>query len=299
MPQDHNTTQNIAATALETILTLLPIHAEEGGRHDDIAETTLVNALVEAKVPKDTAITLIYMLRRQFEALALLDPVQLHQGCWAFVSFPAFLLACAWMTTLATPGQALLPPDYWDPEAPDANKEEQRALLHRIETARTRHNADAQPIRFVHVAWAWIRIGDQFLLHRREDKQRSGEKSYGLPGGRFNLHDLPSEIRAQPDILRKIFTLDSEIIHQHIDKTLERELKEETDLERGTHYTFKVFGKPLAPYMEVNGAGNKHAYTAYQFYLYHIALTNKGETHLLAQMSNKPDRLQWFSTVPT
>ena len=99
--------------------------------------------------------------------------------------------------TLATPGQALLPADYWEQgDARPLNaKEEQRSLLHRIETGRLKYNPQAETIRTVHIAWALIRLGSNFLLHHREDIARPGEKSYVLPGGRFNMSDLPIEFK--------------------------------------------------------------------------------------------------------
>lgn len=288
---------NTVDAALKIALSMLPLHAEEGGRREVLSESELVTVLIEQDTPEETSKALVWILRRQFEALALLDPIELRDGKWAFVSFPASLLGRSWLTTLATPGQALLPAGYWGQDAPEGDKEEQRALLHRIETGRVQLNPQAQPIRVVHVAWAWIRIGEKFLMHRREDKARPGEKSYGLPGGRFNLDDLPSTAQSQTDILRDIFRLDSGIVAEHIQATLERELKEETDLTPGTHYTYEAFGKPLPPYEEVNGAGNRHAYSTYQFHLYHVKLTHAGETHLLAQISRKPGVLEWFTAA--
>ena len=295
--QERDKSSDTADAALKIALSMLPLHAEEGGRREVLSESELVKVLIEQDTPEETSKVLVWILRRQFEALALLDPMELRDDKWAFISYPASLLGRSWLTTLATPGQALLPAGYWGQDAPEGDKEEQRALLHRIETGRVRLNPQAQPIRVVHVAWAWLRIGDEFLMHRREDKARQGEKSYGLPGGRFNLDDLPSTAQSQTDILRDIFRLDSRIVAEHIKFTLERELKEEADLTPGTHYTYEAFGKPLPSYVEVNGAGNRHAYSAYKFHLYHVKLTHAGETHLLAQISRKPGVLEWFTAA--
>ncbi len=284
-----------ADIALERALEMLPLHAEEGRWREVIAEAELVIALVKKDVPEETARALVWTLRRQFEAMALLDPVDLSEGNWAFISFPASLLGRSWLTILSTPTKAILPAGYWGQDAADGDKEEQRALLQRIETGRVRLNPQAPPIRVVHVAWAWIRIGDQFLMYRREDKTRPGQKSFGLPGGRFSLFDLPANIYSKTDTLREIFQPDSEIVAKYIQATLEREIKEETDLTPDKHYTYEAFGKPLPPYLEVNGAGNRHAYTSYQFYLYHVKLTHLGETHLLDQISRNADVLKWFT----
>ena len=288
---------NTADEALKIVLSMLPLFAEEGGRREVLPECELVKSLIGQDIPEEVSTALVYTLRRQFEALALLDLIELRNGKWAFVSFPASLLGRSWLTTLATPGQLLLPVGYWGQDAPEGDKEEQRTLLHRVETGRVQLNPQAQPIRVVHVAWAWIRLGGRFLMHRREDKARSGEKSYGLPGGRFNLDDLPPSIQSQTDILKEIFSVDSGVVAEFIKVTLERELKEEADLTPGTHYTYEAFGRHIPPFEAVNGAGNRHAYSRYQFHLYHVKLTHAGETHLLAQISKKPGLLEWFSVA--
>ena len=297
---NHNTSElrenlNTVSAALLVVLSLLPLHAEEGERRETISEHDLFNALIKENASEDISIALIYSLRRQFEALALLDPVELLKKNWTFVSFPASMLGRAWLTTLATPGQSLLPQDYWvqGDARPDGFKEEQRELLHRIETARLRFNPRAQPIRFVHVAWALLRWGNKFLLHRREDRARPGEKGYGLIGGRFNLYDLPTTIQSRSDILRETIDLNSNIVAQHITNTLQRELEEETGMQLGTHYTYEPFGQSLPQYKAVNGAGNRHAYSAYKFHLFQIRLTAAGETHLLSTMAQN-ERLTWF-----
>lgn len=284
---------------LKIALAMLPLHAEEGPHRDSLPEAALVAALIaQGATTEETALSLVYTLRRQFEALSLLDPRELQHGKWAFVSFPASLLGRSWLTTLATPGQSLLPQDYWEQgdHRPDEIKEEQRALLHRIETERTQLNPEAQPIRVVHVAWAIIRWGEKFLLFRREDKSRPGEKGYGMVGGRFNLSDLPSPIQTQADILQETFQLDSTVVAQHIATTLKRELEEETGMLMAKHYSFEDFGKPLPTYKEVNGAGNRHAYSAYRFHLFQVKLTPMGETHLLAKVAGD-ERLTWFSAA--
>ncbi|GAB1423604.1 hypothetical protein MASR2M16_08380 [Thauera terpenica] len=287
------------ATLLNIVLSMLPLHAEEGRQRDSLPEAELVTALIaHDRATEETALSLVYTLRRQFEALSLLDPLELRGGKWAFASFPASLLGRSWLMTLAKPGQVLLPADYWEQgdHRPDDVKEEQRALLHRIETERARLNPEAQPIRIVHVAWAFIRWGDKFLLHRREDKRRPGEKGYGMVGGRFNLSDLPPTIQSQADILQETFKLDSTVVARHVTTTLERELEEETGMLMDKHYSFEHFGQPLPTYKEVNGAGNRHAYSAYRFHLFQVKLTPKGETHLLDKVAGN-ERLTWFSAA--
>ncbi|MGV8893920.1 MAG: hypothetical protein ACOH2K_13455 [Burkholderiaceae bacterium] len=290
---------NIADAAFQVALLVLPLHAEEGGRREVLSEKELVQALVEQEIPLETSTALVYVLRRQFESLSLLDPVQLYKGNWTFVSFPASLLGRAWLTTLATPGHALLGPDYWEQgdTCPQNIKEEQRSLLHRIETERVRLNSQPQTIRTVHVAWGLIRWGDKFLLHHREDKARMGEKNYGLPGGRFKLSDLPSAMQSLADILKEVYNPASVVVAEHMSTTLLREVEEETGLLLNKHYTFELFGHPLPPYKEVNGAGNRHAYSVYKFHLFQIKLTPAGETHLLARIAQDTFKLTWFSAA--
>ena len=287
------------ATLLNVVLSMLPLHAEEGRQRDYLPEAELVAALIaQGRATEETAQSLVYVLRRQFKALALLDPLELRIGKWAFVSFPASLLGRSWLTTLATPDQVLLPADYWEQGdgRPPEIKEEQRYLLHRVEVGRLKFNPQAKTIRTVHVAWAFIRLGNKFLLHHREDKKRPGEKSYVLPGGRFSLTDLPVDTQERHDILNAIFDPESKIVTQHITRTLERELEEEAGLLLGTHYSHTTFNCPLPIYREVNGAGNRHAYSSYRFNLFQIQLTQSGETHLLDKVSASAGALTWFST---
>ncbi len=285
---------------LNIALSMLPLHAEEGRQREVLLESELVaNLIAQCGANQETVLSLVYTLRRQFEALSLLDPLELRIGKWAFVSFPASLLGRSWLMTLATPGQSLLPADYWeqgDARPPEA-KEEQRSLLHRVEASRLKLNSQAKTIRTVHVAWAFIRLGNNFLLHHREDKKRPGEKSYVLPGGRFNLGDLPVDVRERHDILKEILNPASDIVVQHIARTLERELEEEVGLLQGIHYSYKPLDNPLPVYREVNGAGNRHAYTSYKFNLFQIKLTQSGETLLLDNVPTSSGTLTWFSVA--
>lgn len=298
--KNNNEIKADPAILLNVALSMLPSHAEEGRQRACLPEAELVAALItQGGATEETTLSLVYTLRRQFVALSLLDPLELRNGKWAFISFPASLLGRSWLMTLATPDQRLLSADYWEQgdDRPPETKEEQRSLLHRVELSRLKFNPQAETIRTVHVAWAFIRLGNNFLLHHREDKKRSGEKSYVLPGGRFGLTDLPVDVQERHDILKAIFDPESEIVTQHIARTLERELEEEAGLLLGTHYTYMPFSCPLPIYREVNGAGNRHAYSSYRFNLFQIKLTQSGETHLLDKVSVSDGALTWFSTT--
>lgn len=98
-------------TLLNAALSMLPLHAEEGRQRDALLGSELAaNLLSQCGANQETVMSLIYTLRRQFEALSLLDPLELRSGKWAFVSFPASLLGRSWLTTLATPNRAFATP---------------------------------------------------------------------------------------------------------------------------------------------------------------------------------------------
>jgi hypothetical protein len=279
---------------LEMLIDLLPLHAEEGNLRESIPESELVAGLEANGSSPEANRMLVQLLRTQLCALCLLDTSELARNHWAFISFPASLLGRSLLETFATES-ALLPADYWEQgeHRPDSIKEEQRRWLNRIETARLDSNPNARPVRVVHVAWAIIRIGNQFLLSHREDRQRPGEKSHVLPGGRLNMHDLANRDRS-PALLRQLFDPQSTLADQSIDNTLKRELREELDgLRHGDHYQCERWAR-LPPYRMVAGAGNRHAYTEYAFTLYALKLTPAGELHLLDCEASQ-DKLAWFT----
>ena len=283
---------------LDAVLSCLPLHAEEGTLRELLAEDDLLAALSAAGIGPEAAALLVTMLRRQFEALALLDRAELARGRWAFVSFPASLLGRSIVETLFVPGQVILSPDYWEQgdHQSETVKEEQRALLHRIESERLRQNPSARPVRVVHVAWAVIRMGDRFLLNRRGDKDRPGEKTHVLPGGRFNSSDLSgAELAAGPGVLKQIFNVASPLVDAALDKTLVRELLKELGLHHEEDYGFERWQR-LKPYRKVAGEGNRHAYTEYGFQLYTLKLTAAGEVRLLYREAESRT-LTWFTAA--
>jgi len=281
---------------LDFVLTQLPLHAEEGTLREALAENDLIASIGETGVGVEASALLVTLLRRQLEGLALLDCAELAQGRWVFVSFPASLLGRSIVETLTVSGQAILPPDYWEQgdHRPEALKDEQRALLHRIETERVRTNPVARPVRVVHVASAVIRLSDRFLLHRREDRERPGEKTHVLPGGRFSPSDLSTaELAAGPVVLRRMFDVASPLVDAHLDNTLIRELNEELGLRHGDDYSFQRWQR-LPPYSLVAGAGNRHGYSEFGFQLYTLKLTPLGEVRLLDREVDST-ALTWFS----
>ncbi len=279
---------------LNTLIDLLPLNAEEGNLRESLPEAELVAGLVANRALPESAGMLVQLIRAQLCALCLLDLIELARGHWAFISFPASLMGRSLVESLAT-GNTWLPADYWEQgeHRPEPIKEEQRQWLNRIETARIDSNPDARPVRVVHVAWAVIRIGNQFLLSHREDRHRPGEKSHVLPGGRLNVHDLVTN-DPSPAILRQLFDAHSPLANESLDNTLKRELREELDgFRHAEHYQFKRWAQ-LPPYRMVAGAGNRHAYTEYAFTLYTLHLTPAGELHLL-DCEARQKKFAWFT----
>jgi 8-oxo-dGTP pyrophosphatase MutT (NUDIX family) len=274
-------------TALEKLLDLLPLHAEEGRVRERAREGDIIGQLgcVEASAT-------VKVIRRIFESAQLLDRQELDQGYWAFVSFPASLLGRSLISTWATPDQSLADSEYWEDQS---YVEEQRALLHELETRRAIHsgNLPARPIRFVHVAWGLIRLGGYFLLNNREDKPRIGEKRYVFPGGKLRTDDLPFESR-NSTALRSLFTKKSLLAQQCLPKTLRRELNEELGLRDTTDYTFTPW-MTLGSYCAVGGTGNRRALSNFDIAIFRIQLTQQGLIKLLEKISKDPENNLWFS----
>lgn len=296
MNQDRES--SLPTTAQDDVLvalrSLLPLHAEEGGVRESVEEASIVEASTQFG-ELEARITL-KLVRRVFERLCLLDARELEQGRWAFVSFPASLVGHSLVETLATSGQTLFEANYWEQGAhrPDHVVEEQRALLHALESHRARHHPTGrpEPIRCVHVAWALIRFGQRFLLVHREDRSRRDERNFVLPGGRLNLSDLPAAHR-DPDALRHLEALDSPLASQALPATLARELEEELALPPNEYHA--QHWRTLAPYARVEGARNSHGLTRYNIVVSAVRLTREGETRLLERCVREPGRLQWFS----
>ena len=150
------------------LLDALPLHSEEDGLREEISEPELIK-----RVTGKDGSGVVRCVRRLFEACGLLDARLLNDGRWAFVSFPASLFGHSLIQTLATSGQQVFPGSYWRSDLDD-DIEEQRRLLSELENRREELHPTHSPIpiRFVYVAWGLIRLGDSFLLHRREDRLR-------------------------------------------------------------------------------------------------------------------------------
>jgi 8-oxo-dGTP pyrophosphatase MutT (NUDIX family) len=281
--------------SFQCVYSSLPLHAEEGPQRE-VASEAEISASVAVVAGKVAASAIVQGVRAVFEAMALLDTSLLTTGQWAFVSFPASLAARSIVMTLATPGQTLVAPHYWEQgtHRPASDVDEQRSLLNMMETRRQRFHpaGTAEPIRTVHVAWGVIKIENRFLMVRRDDKLRNGSGDYVFPGGRLNSSDLPLEMRG-PKGLRDLFRVDSALASQSLKRTLSRELEEECGLK---DVQFEL-GQPLtlSTYKKVEGAGNQHALSQYNIVVYPVRLISDGELCLLDHESRFADQFAWFT----
>lgn len=283
---------------LQHLSDLLPLHAEEGSIRQEISREELCKKLehqvglsdLEAK----TALGVIELL---LDSSALLDPRSLAAGNWAFVSFPAYLMARSLTETLANPDLHFFNDNYWEQGShrPDDDVEEQRKILRYLELRRDRSVSGnkAKPIRYVYVAWGLIKLEGKFLMHHREDQDRPEARNYVFPGGRLSATELPPSRRG-PEALSELFQAASPLAMEHLPRTLERELNEELKLVAGDDYSHEPF-LTLPPFRQVEGARNNHALTEYGIKVFHICLTSKGEAALYDRVCNEPGRFSWFS----
>ena len=75
------------------LLDVMPLHAEEGHIREELAESELLSQIPASRDDPSVVESVVATIRRLFEALALLEPNALAAGRWAFVSFPASLMA--------------------------------------------------------------------------------------------------------------------------------------------------------------------------------------------------------------
>jgi 8-oxo-dGTP pyrophosphatase MutT (NUDIX family) len=284
--------------SLQHLPELLPLHVEEGNVREVISREEIVAALAERSgLSLVEARLCIELIESFFESASLLNQQSLAKGNWAFVSFPAYLMARSLAETLATPGQRIFDDSYWEQGAhrPEGEIEEQRRILRFLELQRSRGSAGIvpRPIRYVYVAWGFVKLGEKFLLHHREDRTRPEAGSYVFPGGRLNLSDLPSTQR-QPKVLAALFQTASPLAAESLPRTLEREFREELQLNAGLDYSYKP-SFLLPAFRQVEGARNNHALTEYCIQVFNIRLTPKGEASLYDLVCREPSRYSWFS----
>lgn len=295
MPPTPMQTTNIPRL-LEGLLAVLPLHAEEGGAREVLAERDLVAAIASDPRNRDSVPAVVALVRRLYDALGLLEPSELMHGCWAFVSFPASLLGRSVLETLAAEGQGFVEPGYWIQGAhrPIEVVEQQRGILRRLEGHRmhSHPSGEANTIRTVHVAWGLIRLGGDLLLRLREDKNRPEVGGYVFPGGRLNLTDLPVASRSA-NCLRDLFQVESEVAKAALPTTLARELNEELGILPSEYAA--TYQRTLTPFKMLEGTRNNHAFTRYNISISTILLSRAGELKVLDRVGTEPEVWAWFT----
>jgi len=284
---------------IESLIPHLPRYAEEEGDFYAVPRTALVEALCQQpQVDHAVAETVIVLLETLLDTLAVLDTDYLQKGEWCWVSFPAQLLALSVLTAWGDPDSRFFAAHFWNTQGiADAKKEQQRDVLHAIETHRVANHQQqaAQPVRYIYVAWSLIKLEGKILMYQREDTRKRHDVlagDYGLVGGRLNQRDVAGEW-LKPDLLTALQSADSPFMKAALPTTLKRELHEETRLEYRRHYQFKPW-RCLRSYQQVQGSAPNHALTDYHFEVFQIELTLEGYLFLQRQVA-KNERLVWFS----
>lgn len=260
-----------------------------------VAEPELVSRIRPVGDDSSGPSAVVAVVRRLLEGLALLDKAALATGNWAFVSFPASLMARSVLETLATAGKTFFEPGYWIQGVHQLDEviEQQRTLLRRLEVQRTAvSDPQARAIRTVHVAWGIIRLGSKFLLRRREDKRRPEVQGFVFPGGRLDLIDLPSH-KQSAEALRDLFRIDSDLAKEGRPQTLARELREELSLLPSDYVATHL--RTLAPFQKVEGTRNNHVLTQYDIAVYSVKLSKAAELAVLDIQVDSPNDWLWFS----
>ncbi|ALG69245.1 hypothetical protein [Beggiatoa leptomitoformis] len=284
---------------LKTLLKHLPIHVKEGHHRSTVKRAVLIDCLMtESELSLAEAILLLDVIERILTSVAVLDKESLQAQAWCFVSFPAQSFATALLQILADEQQNVLDQYFWEVYSISHENivSEQHQLLSWLEKQRLQHHQthQAQPINYVANSAAFVKLDDQFLLHQREGnlvKDQNGE--FVLIGGCTNFSDLDDlDLSFQEKLMLLKNPLD--LPYSVVEKTLIREVKEETTLEYQQDYTVFFIDK-LNPYRQLSGSGVNYAYTTYYFNLFYIQLTKNGFFRLLQAEQNKPQIFSRFS----
>ncbi|MFW5450817.1 MAG: NUDIX hydrolase [Methylophagaceae bacterium] len=277
----------------KVLYTCLPACSEEGDLTFEIQLEEIDAKLIEnTDVDQYMVSGFTATIGAIFNSLGILDSQLYSDGIWRFVSFPASLFARSLIITLSEEDGGFFQKGYWEQghHRPSKDIEKQRELLAYLESYRVQNsqNSEIIPIRNVHVAWGVIKIGDDYLLHHREDGARkitNTRGNYVFPGGRTNHLDGPEHLEQ---------TLGERLPEQFYQNALEREIFEELALQLKEDYTFQTW-RELTPYCQVEGARNNHAYTEYFINMYSVNLTNRGEIKVFERLSSETDNLTLFS----
>lgn len=287
------------AELIQSLLPHLPRFAEEEGAFFSVPRATLIDALCESQsLERAIAENTVALLEILLDTLAVLDKTRLQNGEWCFVSFPAQLLATSALTAMSDADSRLFPANFWNTrDIATDKKDQQRDVLRRLETARAEHHTrhDAEPIRFIYVAWSIIKLDGKILFYQREDTRKRFDQTagdYGLPGGRANQNDIAG-INDPAQVLAALQAPDSAPVLNALPQTLQRELHEEAGLRYGEHYQFSLWRR-LKPYRQVQGAAPNHALTEYYLDVFRIELTLEGFLFLQQRIA-EDQRLVWLT----
>lgn len=293
------------AELVHIIMPYLPRYAEEEGDFYAVKRTDLVSVLCQhAQVELAVAENTLDFCETLLDSLATLDRYYLQQGEWCFVSFPAQLMALSVLNTLCDAQSRFFEarpekPHFWTTNSISTAKKEQQYLsLKQFEQARYRLHAEhkAVPIRFIHVAWALIKVEGRILFYQREDTKKRFDKQagdYGLIGGRANQYDFDNTHKTMQERLAVLQSTKRELISSILTDTLIRELFEEVGLVVDKHYRYQPW-RALKPYQQVQGAAPNYALTEYFISLFALELTLEGFCFLHKQIE-QDTRLAWFS----
>lgn len=284
---------------LKTLLPELPRYAEEDGDFFKVQRSDLVDSLcLRHQLDRAMSESAVDFCESLLTVFSLLRPDDLTARNWCFVSYPAQLLATSILTAMSDADSRLFPATFWNTaDIGNERKERQREVLHWLETARAEHHAkhDAEPIRFIYVAWSIVKLDGRILFYQREDSQKRFDKAagdYGLLGGRANQNDIAG-VNDPAQLLAALQAPNSELLLNALPATLQRELREEAGLRFGEHYQFSLWRR-LKPYRQVQGAAPNHALTEYYLDVFRIELTLEGFLFLRQRIA-EDERLVWLT----
>jgi len=279
---------------LKKLITLLPLQAEEGHYRNSVKTEDIINELTQEGLSHQESLITTQFIENLFKTLSLLNPESLEKKKWQFVSFPAQLMALSLLNSLADDQQTLLDANFWAPENTGSFIEKRRVLFNQLEQNRVNFHPqkDPQPIRYVHVAWGLIKIGDHFLFNQREDEKRPDVPNYVPVGGKLTLADIENH-NARESINITHDSVPNPIINESLPNTLLREIEEETTLKHELHFSYKLV-ENLKPSKSVAGAKDVRAYTLFNIAIFSLSLTKTGFLKLLTQVKNS-EKLTWFS----
>ncbi|KAB8198442.1 hypothetical protein FKV24_002160 [Lysobacter maris] len=286
---------------LAEVSRILPRIAEESNDREAIPETELVQRLIaSAGSGQEETEALLGVVRRLLHALSVLDERLLAAGVWAFVSFPASLLARSVLGGLGDAEFRLLELGFWD--ASDYRVDRQRALIKSSEELRAASPAGLVPIRRVWASWAWIALDGKFLMVRREDPAHHRDGSRGqfvFPGGRVSAEDLPQPAYLESSARLDFFDpgqtkINSKDAHHAFIQALRRELREELEIP-GNAFEAEIPAGDLIRYTALEGAKSTFSATEYLIQPFRVELKDTGKAALLRCLAGHPERFAWFT----